>query len=161
MRLGILLLLVGCLVAPGLSGAQEDDDAPAPKARHARPVAAKPVPAPSLSGDDRALLRQLADAQRGLGNNVQQLTEHVQALQGDLAAGKDDDTATQAEVKALREEVKGLYVEISGVKQQIEDVRTDVGGVNSNVSAFRTFSGFFIAAMILLLAVIFAMTVRR
>ena len=40
MRLGILLLLVGCLVAPGLSGAQEDDDAPAPKARHARPVAA-------------------------------------------------------------------------------------------------------------------------
>ena len=160
MRLGGLFL-VGCLVAPGLVGAQEDDDAPAPRVRHARPVAAKPAPTPSLSSDDRALLRQLADAQRGLGSQVQQLADHLQSLQGDLAAGKDDDTATQAEVKALREEVKGLYVEISGVKQQIEDVRTDVGGVNSNVSAFRTFSGFFIAAMILLLAVIFAMTVRR
>ena len=33
--------------------------------------------------------------------------------------------------------------------------------VNANVSAFRTFSGFFIAVMILLLAVIFVLTIRR
>ena len=57
--------------------------------------------------------------------------------------------------------MKGLYVELSGVKQQIDGLKEDVGGVNSNVSAFRTFSGFFIALMILLLAVIFVLTIRR
>ena len=36
-----------------------------------------------------------------------------------------------------------------------------LAGVNSNVSGFRTYSGFFIAVMILLLAVIFVLTIRR
>ena len=57
--------------------------------------------------------------------------------------------------------IKGLYVESSSVKQQIDALKDDVAGVNSNVSAFRTFSGFFIATMILLLAVIFVLTIRR
>jgi hypothetical protein len=61
----------------------------------------------------------------------------------------------------MREEVKGLYVESSTVKQQIDALKSDIGGVNSNVLAFRTFSGFFIAVMILLLAVIFVLSIRR
>jgi len=61
----------------------------------------------------------------------------------------------------MREEVKGLYWESSTVKQQIDTLKDDISAVNSNVSNFRTFSGFFIALMILLLAVIFVMTIRR
>jgi hypothetical protein len=61
----------------------------------------------------------------------------------------------------MRDEVKGLYVENSSLKQQIDGLKEQIDAVNSNVSGFRTFSGFFIAVMILLLAVIFVMTIRR
>ena len=82
-------------------------------------------------------------------------------MHGELATGEDEDSALAGEIKAARDEIKGLYVESSSVKQQIDALKDDVAGVNSNVSAFRTFSGFFIATMILLLAVIFVLTIRR
>jgi septal ring factor EnvC (AmiA/AmiB activator) len=109
-----------------------------------------------------ALLRQLADAQRGLGEQMQELRERVDALHTYLAERNDEDDGLDQDVKALRDEVKGLYVENSTLKQQIDSLREDVGGVNSNVSAFRTFAGFFLAIMILLLvAVVFVLTIRR
>jgi septal ring factor EnvC (AmiA/AmiB activator) len=126
---------------------------------HAAPARAVPPSAPSA--EDRALLRQLADAQRALGEQLQEVKDAVEAIHNDVAAQKDQEDGTEQEVKALRDEVKGLYVESSGVKQQIDALKDDVAGVNSNVSAFRTYSGFFIAVMILLLAVIFVLTIRR
>src|SRR5439155_695167 len=156
-------LLAVCLLAlvTGVAGAQEGEQETA-RPRRARPAAAARPAAPSTHADeDRALLHQLADAQRSLGEQVQQLKDVLEALRADMASQKDEDAATEQEVKALREEVKGLYVESSGVKQQIDALKDDIGGVNSNVSGFRTYSGFFIAVMILLLAVIFVLTIRR
>ena len=128
-----------------------------------RADAASPRPAPSgtPTAEERALLRQLADAQRALGEQLQEVKDAVEAIHNDVAAQKDQEDGTEQEVKALRDEVKGLYVESSGVKQEIEALKDDIAAVNSNVSAFRTYSGFFIAVMILLLAVIFVLTIRR
>src|SRR5207253_5096317 len=156
-------LLALCLLAlvAGVAGAQEGEPE-TPRPRRTRPAAA-PHPAPTSPHDaeTRALLHQLADAQRSLGEQVQQLKDVLEALRTEVASQKDEATATEQEVKALRDEVKGLYVESSGVKQQIDALKDDIGGVNSNVSGFRTYSGFFIAVMILLLAVIFVLTIRR
>ena len=156
-------VLAVCLLAlvTGVAGAQEGEQETARPPR-ARPAAAARPAAPSTHADeDRALLHQLADAQRSLGEQVQQLKDVLEALRADMASQKDEGAATEQEVKALRDEVKGLYVESSGVKQQIDALKDDIGGVNSNVSGFRTYSGFFIAVMILLLAVIFVLTIRR
>jgi len=147
-----LLVLVLLLAVSGRSPAE--DDAPAPRRAPARAAA-------TVANEDRALLRQLSDAQRGLGEQVQQLRDRLEAIQGQLSSNRDQGQGVEEEVKGLREEVKGLYVELSGVKAQIDALKGDVGGVNSNVSAFRTFSGFFIALMILLMAVIFVLTIRR
>ena len=70
-------------------------------------------------------------------------------------------TAWPSEVTKLRDEVKGLYVETSSLRQQLDELKTEISGVNDNVSGFRTFGGFFIAVMILLLSIVFVMTVRR
>ncbi len=154
-------LLAFCLVVlvAGQPGVCAESTSRAPRARAAAPP--RPPAAGRLPDEDRTLLHQLADAQRNLGEQLRQLDERLQVVQGELAAGKDDETADQQEVKALREEVKGLYVEISGLKEQIEEVKGDVAGVDANVSGFRTFSGFFIAAMLLLLIAIFGLTIRR
>jgi septal ring factor EnvC (AmiA/AmiB activator) len=144
-----VLLLAGVAV-------RAQDEAPATARRHVAPK-----PQASMSDEDRALLRQLSDAQRALGEQLQNVRDRVDAVQNQLSSSRDQDQAAEQEVKGLRDEVKGLYVELSGVKQQIDGLKEDVGGVNSNVSAFRTFSGFFIALMILLLAVIFVLTIRR
>jgi hypothetical protein len=111
--------------------------------------------------EDRAFLLQLAEAQRALSEQLEQLKERVDWLYYEVTLRRDEHTGIDQEVKAMRDEVKGLYVESSTVKQAIDALKEDVGGVNANVSSFRTFSGLFIALMILLLAVIFAMTVRR
>jgi len=145
---GTLLLAVALLaLAPGAVMSQQQTG------RRPRPGAA--------AGVDGALLRQLADAQRALGDQMQQLRESIDALQAEVASLRDADAGTLKEIQAAREEIKGLYVESSTNKQAIEAVREDVRGVDANVLRFRTFSGFFIAAMILLLVVIFTMTVRR
>jgi uncharacterized membrane protein len=149
----VLVLLFG---APALFA--EDETVPA-RPRRAHPAAVHA--GGGLSVEDRALLRQIADAQRALGEQLQALKERVDELAGALAARNDDSTELAQEVKSLRDEVKGLYVESSSVKQQIDGVKEDVHGVDANVSGFRTFSGFFIAAMVLLLAVIFVLTIRR
>jgi chromosome segregation ATPase len=125
-------------------------------AAQARPAASAPS-----STEDKALLRQLAEAQRNLGEEIQQLKDRLDGMTAELAAQRDRDNAIEQEIKAARDEIKGLYVESSSVKQEVEGVKDDVAGVNSNVSAFRTFSGFFIAVMILLLAVIFVLSIRR
>jgi septal ring factor EnvC (AmiA/AmiB activator) len=149
MRGGLLVFGV-VMVLPVMAGAQP-----------ARPAAAPAVKAPAPPDEHRALLHQLAEAQRALGDQLQQLRARVDGLHDTLASAADARTTLDEEVKAMRDEVKGLYWESSQVKQQIDALKEDLAGVNGNVSNFRTFSGFFIAVMILLLAVIFVMTIRR
>ena len=159
-RLAVAGLALTAAVALAQPTADEPEAAPAP--RHSRPLAATRTAPPNPQvAEDRALLRQLADAQRALGEQMQQLRERVDELHEDLAGRKDEETADADELKAMRDEVKGLYVESSSVKQEIEALKDDIASVNGNVSAFRTYSGFFIAVMILLLAVIFVLTIRR
>ncbi len=107
------------------------------------------------------LLRQLAEAQKWAGEQLWHVKEGIDAVPGLVSELKDQNSARDEEVQKLREEVKGLYVETSSLRQQLDELKGDIGGVNANVSAFRTFSGFFIAVMILLLAVIFVMSIRR
>ena len=132
----------------------------APRAE-GRPAARLPQASNKASPEDRAFLLQLAEAQRALNEQLEQLKERIDWLYYEVTLRRDEHSGIDQEVKAMRDEVKGLYVESSTVKQAIDALKEDVGGVNSNVSAFRTFSGLFIALMILLLAVIFAMTIRR
>ena len=112
-------------------------------------------------GEDRAFLLQLAEAQRALSEQLEQLKDRIDWLYYEVTLRRDEHTGIDQEVKAMRDEVKGLYVESSGVKQQIDALKDDIAGVNSNVSGFRNYSGVFIAVMILSLAVIFVLTIRR
>lgn len=123
--------------------------------------AARPAAQATANAGLETLLRQLADAQKWAGEQLWHTKATVDALPEKLAELQDGHAGLQGDVGKLREEVKGLYVELSSLRQQLEAVRGDVRGVDSNVSAFRTFSGFFIAAMILLLAVVAVMTIRR
>ena len=123
--------------------------------------AQKSTPATRAADDQRALLNQMAEAQKWAGEQLWHVKEGIDAVPGMINELKDANAARDEEVQKTRDEVKGLYVESSGVKQQIDSLKDDIGGVNSNVSGFRTYSGFFIAVMILLLAVIFIMTIRR
>ena len=126
------------------------------------PVQAAKAAAPvTTAAADWGLVRQIADAQRGLGESFQAMKDKVDGLQGGLEAAKEERTTLHDEIKALRDEVKGLYVEISGVKQQIDESKTHIDEVDSNVSGFRTFSGFFIAAMLLLLVLNLTLVIRR
>jgi len=153
------LALVACLLlaTAAVVRAQEEGTARA-RGRAAR---ARPAAGSKQAAEEHALLYQVAEAQRGLGEQMQQLKEQLDVLHGEQATRADEQTALVEEVKGLREEVKGLYVEISGVKQQIDALKEDIAGVDSNVSSFRTFSGFFIAVMILLLVVTFVLTILR
>ena len=144
-RSGTLLLAALVFLLAGVAHAQQK---PPPSAAAAR-----------AATDD--LLRQLADAQKWAGEQIWHVKEGVDAVPGLINELKDQNTARQEEVQKLRDEVKGLYVETSSLRQQLDELKGDIGGVNANVSAFRTFSGFFIAVMILLLAVIFVMSIRR
>jgi chromosome segregation ATPase len=126
-----------------------------PRAEGRAAAAARP------SNEDRAFLLQLGEAQQGLSEQLEQLKERIDWLYYEVTLRRDEHTGIDQEVKAMRDEVKGLYVESSTLKEAIDALKDDVGGVNSNVSSFRTFSGLFIALTILLLAVIFAMTIRR
>lgn len=154
------LIASACLIvllSPGLVRPQEGEVPASPS----RPAAGRVSAASKQAAEDRAILRQLSEAQRWLGEQTWHIKERVEALHSEFATLKDRDSTVEQELKALRDEVKGLYVESSTVKQQIDALKEDISGVNSNVSGFRTFSGFFIAVMILLLAVIFVLTIRR
>src|SRR5262249_20343050 len=118
--------------------------------------AAKETAAARAATDD--LLRQLAEAQKWAGEQLWHVKEGIDAVPALVSELKDQNNARDEEVQKLREEVKGLYVETSSLRQQLDELK---GAVNANVSAFRTFSGFFIAVMIRLLAVIFVMSIRR
>ena len=147
------------LAASGLR-AQEEEPTSGTRRSHAT-ATQRAAAASAQAAEDRALLHQLADAQRALGEQVQQLKEALDGLRSEILNRNDAQASHDQESKAMREEVKGLYWESSTVKQQIDALKDDISAVNSNVSNFRTFSGFFIALMILLLAVIFVMTIRR
>jgi len=121
----------------------------------------KSTPATRAADDQRALLDQMAEAQKWAGEQLWHVKEGIDAVPGMINELKDATAARDEEVQKMREEVKGLYVETSSLRQQLEELKSDISGVNANVSGFRTFSGFFIAVMILLLAVIFIMTIRR
>jgi hypothetical protein len=120
-----------------------------------------PVVRRPAADEQRTLLNQLAEAQKWAGEQLWHVKEAIESVPGMINELKDANSAREDEVQKLRDEVKGLYVETSSLRQQLEELRNDIGGVNANVSGFRTFSGFFIAVMILLLAVIFVMTIRR
>jgi septal ring factor EnvC (AmiA/AmiB activator) len=153
--------LAAGMVLLAAMAAHAQDEPSTPARPRQRPAPTRPAPPAEQVAEDRAFLRQLADAQRSLGEQIQQLKDAVEALQGEIAAQKDKEDGTEEEVKALRDEVKGLYVESSTVREHIDALKDDIGDVDSNVSAFRSYSGFFIAVMILLLAVIFVLTIRR
>jgi predicted RNase H-like nuclease (RuvC/YqgF family) len=153
-------LAAGMILLAAMAAHAQDEPTTPARSRQ-RPAPARPSPQAEQVTEDRAFLRQLADAQRSLGEQVQQLKDAVEALQGEIGAQKDKEEGTEQEVKALRDEVKGLYVESSTVREHIDALKDDIADVNSNVSAFRSYSGFFIAVMILLLAVIFVLTIRR
>jgi chromosome segregation ATPase len=148
-RSGTLLFAALVFLLPGVTQAQQKPP----------PNAAATAAAARAATDD--LLRQLADAQKWAGEQIWHVKEGVDAVPGLINELKDQNAARAEEVQKLRDEVKGLYVETSSLRQQLDEVKGDIGGVNANVSAFRTFSGFFIAVMILLLAVIFVMSIRR
>ena len=139
-----LLVVALCAALTGMAGAA------APK------VAPKPA-----SDETQAFLRQMGEAQKWLGEEVWTMKQQVEALPGVIAEAKEGHVTTQEEIGKLRDEVKGLYVELSSVKQQIEAMKGNIDGVNANVSGFRTFSGFFLALMIIMVAIIFVMTIRR
>jgi peptidoglycan hydrolase CwlO-like protein len=120
-----------------------------------------PAARKSAADDQRNLLNQLAEAQKWAGEQLWHMKEAIDSVPGMINELKDANGAREDQVQKLRDEVKGLYVETSSLRQQLEELKNDIGGVNANVSGFRTFSGFFIAVMILLLAVIFLMTIRR
>src|SRR3989442_829850 len=66
------------------------------------------APAPRAE-EDHALLNHLAEAQRALGDQLQQLRERLDGLHDAIAAGDDARNSMDEEVKAMRDEVKGLY----------------------------------------------------
>ena len=115
----------------------------------------------SATDEQRALLNQMAEAQKWAGEQLWHMKEALDTVPGMINELKDASTAREEETQKLRDEVKGLYVETSSLRQQLDELKSDIGGVNANISGFRTFSGFFIAVMILLLAVIFILTIRR
>lgn len=115
----------------------------------------------SATDEQRALLNQMAQAQKWAGEQLWHMKEALDTVPGMINELKDASTAREEEIQKLRDEVKGLYVETSSLRQQLDELKSDIGGVNANISGFRTFSGFFIAVMILLLAVIFILTIRR
>ena len=156
--------LAAVLLVLAASGLRAQEEEPTSGTRRAHPTTTATQHAAAASAqaaEDRALLHQLADAQRALGEQVQLLKEALDGLRSEILNRNDAQASHDQESKAMREEVKGLYWESSTVKQQIDTLKDDISAVNSNVSNFRTFSGFFIALMILLLAVIFVMTIRR
>jgi hypothetical protein len=124
---------------------------------------ARPQP-PAQSQNSQAtdaFLKQMGEAQKWMGEEIWKVKEKLDELPGVIAEAKEGDTATQEELGKMREEVKGLYVEISTVKQQIEDLKEDVAGVNSNLSAFRTSSGIFLAAVLLMVIISTVIQVLR
>ena len=121
---------------------------------------ASPPPA-SPDRETEAFLRQMGDAQKWMGEELWKIKEKVDDLPNIIAEGKDDQAATQEEIDKLRDEVKGLYVEISSVKQDIEALKTDIAGVNANLTSFRSFSGLFLASVLIMVAISTVMTVLR
>jgi chromosome segregation ATPase len=142
----VRLLTFGLLVL--LTGAASAQQAAAPPRRPA-------------TDEQRALFNQMAEAQKWAGEQLWHVKEAIDSVPAMINELKDSNAAREQEIQKLRDEVKGLYVETSSLRQQLDELKSDIGGVDANVSGFRTFSGFFIAVMILLLAVIFVMTIRR
>ncbi len=147
LRLRALLVALALVVARGVEAAP--------------PVRPQPPPERPNSQETDAFLRQMGDAQKWMGEEIWKVKEKLDELPGVIAEAKEGDTATQEELGKMREEVKGLYVELSTVKQQIEDLKEDVDGVNSNLSAFRTSSGLFLAVVVLMGVVTTAIQVLR
>ncbi len=153
----LILLFCLVLVGAGVTSAQEKEAAPG----GSRAAAPRASAAGKQMAEDRALLYQLSEAQRAVGEQLQDMKDKVETLTSELATALDRSETLEEEVKAMREEVKGLYWESSQVKQQIDGVKEDVAGVDSNLSGFRAAAGIFIAVMILLLLLIAGLTVRR
>jgi hypothetical protein len=131
-------------------------------------LAAEPVPTPATAAARRSpadelrpLLNQMVEAQKWESEQIWHIRRGIDAVPDLVNELKEADASRQSEVDKLRDEVKGLYVETSSLRQQLDELKTEISGVNDNVSGFRTFGGFFIAVMILLLSIVFVMTVRR
>lgn len=115
----------------------------------------------SCPEETQAFLKQMGEAQKWMGEEIWKVKDELDQLPGVIAEAKEGDAATQEELGKMREEVKGLYVELSTAKQQIADLKDDVAGVNSNISAFRTSSGIFLAAVVLMVVISTAIQILR
>ena len=124
-------------------------------------AAPKPAPPADNNRETEAFLRQMGDAQKWMGEEIWKIREKVDELPSVIAEGKDDQAATREEIDKLRDEVKGLYVEISSVKQQIDGLKSEIEGVNGNLTSFRSFSGLFLASVLIMVAISTVMTVLR
>jgi septal ring factor EnvC (AmiA/AmiB activator) len=122
---------------------------------------AQPAPRSASAEQTEAFLRQMGDAQKWMGEELWKIKEKIEALPNVIAEAKEGDAAINEDIGKLREEVKGLYVEISSVKQQIDELKDHIESVNANVSAFRTYAGFFLALVLLMVITIFVTTVIR
>jgi hypothetical protein len=143
-------LLVALIVVVVASGAEA-----------APPARPQPPPQSPTAQETDAFLKQMGEAQKWMGEEIWKVKEKLDELPGVIAEAKEGDVATQEELGKMREEVKGLYVELSTVKQQIEELKEDVAGVNSNLSAFRTSSGLFLAFVVLMVIVSTGIQVLR
>jgi hypothetical protein len=115
----------------------------------------------SCPAETQAFLKQMGEAQKWMGEEIWKVKDELDQLPGVIAEAKEGDAATQEELGKMREEVKGLYVELSTAKQQIADLKDDVAGVNSNISAFRTSGGIFLAAVVLMVVISTAIQILR
>src|SRR5262245_63681559 len=93
---------------------------------------AAPVVRSTAVDEQRALLNQLAEAQKWAGEQLWHVKEGIDAFPGLVNELKDASAARQEEVQKLRDEVKGLYVETSSLRQQLDDLKSDISGVNAN-----------------------------
>src|SRR5262249_6133468 len=123
--------------------------------------AQKSTPASRAADEQRALLNQMAEAQKWAGEQLWHMKEGIDAVPGMISELKDANVARDADVQKLQDEGKGLYVGPSSLRQGVEGRKNDHGGVNPNLAGFRPFSGLFNPVMILVPAVILIMAIRR
>ncbi len=145
-RRAVLLALAVVVVARGAEAA---------------PPTRQQAPQNACTEETQAFLRQMGEAQKWMGEEIWKVKDELDQLPGVIAEAKEGDAATQEELGKMREEVKGLYVELSTAKQQIADLKDDVAGVNSNISAFRTSGGIFLAAVVLMVVISTAVQILR
>ena len=105
--------LAAVLLVLAASGLRAQEEEPTSGTRRAHPTTTATQHAAAASAqaaEDRALLHQLADAQRALGEQVQQLKEALDGLRSEILNRNDAQASHDQESKAMRKEVKGFQL---------------------------------------------------